>query len=129
MKPNRRFPFEKNQQKISLENFSTTEQQLYPMIRQYASISRSNNDNVEKSERPQQNFLDSNEGNYRLEQLVNYLKQQRDNNFVDVNSLSALRDQNIQHWKQVKYEWQKFYQDKNRKQQELFAHLIKTYRT
>ncbi|CAF0979955.1 unnamed protein product [Rotaria sordida] len=125
MTKNRRFPFERNREKISLENFSTTEQQLYSIIRQYASICRHNN--IEKSQHLQQNMI-SNEENHQLNQLINYLKQQRDVDSVDINNFSNLRDHNIQHWKQVKYEWQKYYREKNKEQQEIFDSVIKTYR-
>ncbi|CAF1052637.1 unnamed protein product [Rotaria sordida] len=125
MTKNRRFPFERNREKISLENFSTTEQQLYSIIRQYASICRHNN--IEKSQHLQQNMI-SNEENHQLNQLINYLKQQRDVDIVDINNFSNLRHHNIQHWKQVKYEWQKYYREKNKEQQEIFDSVIKTYR-
>ncbi|CAF2167583.1 unnamed protein product [Rotaria magnacalcarata] len=127
MKKNRRFPFERSQEKVSLKNLSTTEQPLYPMLRQYTSICRQTN-HSEKAESLQRDIIDSNEEKYRLNQLVNYLKQNHDNHVVDTNNFTDLLDQNIQHWKQVKYEWQKYYQEKNRKEQELFDHLIKAYR-
>ncbi|CAF4283695.1 unnamed protein product, partial [Rotaria sordida] len=65
---------------------------------------------------------------HQLNQLINYLKQQRDVDIVDINNFSNLRHHNIQHWKQVKYEWQKYYREKNKEQQEIFDSVIKTYR-
>jgi len=122
MTKNRRFPFERTKEQISLENFSTTEQQLYPIIRQYASICRHNTN--EKPQHIQQNIV-SNQENYRLNQLINHLKQEHDNNIVDINDFSALRQHNLQHWKHVKYEWQKYYHDEIKKQQEIFDNVIK----
>ncbi|CAF1575630.1 unnamed protein product [Rotaria sp. Silwood1] len=126
MTKNRRFPFERNREKISLENFSTTEQQLYSIIRQYASICRHNH--IPKSQHLQQNIIVSNEENQQLNQLINYLKQQHNIHDVDINNFAILRDHNIQHWKQVKYEWQKYYRETNKKEQEIFDNLIKTFR-
>ena len=119
------FSFERTNEQISLENFSTTEEQLYPIIRQYASICRHNNH--EKSRHVQKNIV-YNQENDRLNQLINHLKQERDNNFVDINDFSALQKHNIQHWKHVKYQWQKYYQDEIKKQQEIFDNIIKTSR-
>jgi hypothetical protein len=125
MKKNRRFPFERTKEPISLQNFTTTEEQLYPIIRQYASIYRPNDH--EKPRQLQQNVV-SNEENYRLNQLINHLKQERHNNFVDINDFSALRQDNIQHWKHIKYQWQQYYQDEIRRQQEIFNNVMKTSR-
>jgi len=127
MTKNRRFPFERTGEKISLEGFSTTEEQLYPIIRQYASIIRYNNNTNLKSRHLQENII-SNQDNYRLNQLINHLKQDHDNNSVDRNNFSALRDHNIQHWKHVQYEWQKYYRNEIKKQQEIFDNIIKTSR-
>ncbi|CAF0740848.1 unnamed protein product [Adineta steineri] len=125
MKRNRRFPFERTDEKISLEDFSTAEQQLYPIIRQYASICRHTN-NV-KTRYIQQNIVDnSNNENSQLNEFMNYIKQERDNNNVDINNFSTLREHNIQHWKHIKSEWQKYYQNEIKKHQEIFSNLIKT---
>ncbi|CAF4878137.1 unnamed protein product, partial [Rotaria magnacalcarata] len=78
------------------------------MLRQYTSICRQTN-HSEKAESLQRDIIDSNEEKYRLNQLVNYLKQNHDNHVIDTNNFTDLLDQNIQHWKQVKYEWQKYY--------------------
>jgi len=125
MKKNRRFPFERTKEPISLQNFTTTEEQLYPIIRQYASIYRPTDH--EKPRQLQQNVV-SNEENYRLNQLINHLKQERHNHFVDINDFSALRQDNIQHWKHIKYQWQQYYQDEIRRQQEIFNNVMKTSR-
>jgi len=122
MTKNRRFPFERTKEEISLKNFLTTEQQLYSIIRQYTSIYRHNNH--EKPGHVQQNIV-SHQENDRLNQLINHLKQERDNNFVDINDFSALRQHNIQHWKHVKYEWQKYYRNEIKNQQEIFDNVIK----
>jgi len=127
MTNNRRFPFERTKEEISLENFSTTEEQLYPIIRQYASIVRYNNNTNLKSRHLQENII-SNQDNYRLNQLINHLKQDRDNNFVDINDFSNLRQHNLQHWKHVKYQWQKYYREEIKNQQEIFDNVIKSTR-
>jgi len=126
MTKNRRFPFERTNEEILLENFSTTEQQLYSIIRQYASICRYNNTN-EQPRYLQQNII-SNQDNYRLNQLINHLKQDRNKNFVDINDFSGLRQHNLQRWKHVKYEWQNYYREEIKKQQELFDNVIKCSR-
>lgn len=123
MTTNRRFPFERSKDEISLENFITTEEQLYPMIRQYASITRYNPN--EKPQYIQQN-IHSNQDNLQLNQLITQLKQEHDNQYVDINDFSALRQHNLQHWKHIKYQWQKYYHDQMKTQQELFDHIIKT---
>jgi hypothetical protein len=122
MTKNRRFPFERTKENISLEDFSTTNQQLYSTIRQYASICRVNyNDKPRDS---QQEFVPNDE-NYRLNQLINQLKQQPIDNNVDINNFLDLRNHNIQHWKYVKSQWQKYYLEEMNKQQKIFDHLIK----
>lgn len=126
MTTNRRFPFERTKKEILLENFSTSEEKLYPIIRQYASISRYNTN--EKRRHIQQENVITNQENFRLNQLINHLKQKCDNNFVDINDFSALRQHNLQHWKQVKSEWQKYYHDEIKNQQEIFDNVIKTSR-
>jgi hypothetical protein len=127
MTKNRRFPFERTGEQISLEGFSTTEEQLYPIIRQYASICRHNNNG--KHRHLQQEIVPNQENN-RLNEFINELKQKcnDDNNSVDRNNFSALRDHNIQHWKHVQYEWQKYYRNEIKKQQEIFDNIIKTSR-
>ncbi len=121
MKTNRRFPFERTKEPILLENFTTTEEQLYPIIRQYISINRSNDH--EKLRQPQQNVI-SHQENDRLNQLMNHLKQPRHNHFIDFNDFSALRQDNLQHWKHVKYQWQQYYREEIRRQQEIFHNII-----
>ena len=125
MTQNRRFPFERTRENISLEDFSTTEEQLYPIIRQYASICRQN-----KNERPRhfQQEIVNHQENDRLNEFINDLKQKRDNNIVDRNNFASLRDHNIQHWKHVNYEWQKYYCNQIKNQQEIFDNIIKTSR-
>lgn len=123
MTKNRRFPFERSNQIVSLENFSTTEQQLYPMIRQYLSVSRQT---TNQRSQPVPQTIVPYEDDYQLNQFMDYLKQKSDINPVDSNNPSALREHNIQHWKNVKCEWQKYYREKNRKHQELFDNLIKS---
>jgi hypothetical protein len=125
MTKNRRFPFERTNEEISLENFSTTEEQLYPIIRQYASICRHNN---HEKPQPTQQTIISNQENDRLYQLMNHLKQECEQNFVDINDFSALRKHHIQHWKNVKYQWQKYYRDEMKKQQEIFENIRKISR-
>jgi hypothetical protein len=124
MTKNRRFPFERTKENISVEDFSTTNEQLYSIIRQYASICRYNG--LEKPPRHFQQQIVPNEENYRLNQLIHHLKQERDDHHVDTNNFSALRNHNIQHWKYVKSQWQKYYCDEIKKQQEIFDNLIKT---
>ncbi|CAF4117402.1 unnamed protein product, partial [Rotaria sp. Silwood2] len=63
---------------------------------------------------------------HQLNQFINYLKQQRDVDIIDINNSASLLDHNVQHWKHVKYEWQKYYREKNKKEQEIFDNLIKT---
>lgn len=124
MSKNRRFPFERSKETILLDNFSTSEQQLYPIIRQYASISRLND---HPRSRPVQQPIVSYEENDRLDRLINHLKEQAPPP-VNTNEISSLRQDHIQHWKHVKSQWQEYYREENRKQQEIFDRLIQTLR-
>ena len=108
MKTNRRFPFERSKELNSLEYFSTTERQLYPIIRQYASICRPNNH--EKSRHVQQEIVPT-QDNDRLNQLLNHLKQDRKETFLNFDDFSILREDNLQRWKHVRYEWQQYYRE------------------
>jgi hypothetical protein len=124
IKTNRRFPFERTKEPISLENFTTTEQQLYPIIRQYASVNRLHGH--EEPRQPSTNVLVLHQENDRLNQLMTHLKQPQQNHFIDPNDFSALRQDHLQHWKHVKYQWQEYYRDEIRRQQEIFNNVIKS---
>jgi hypothetical protein len=127
MTKNRRFPFACTKEKISLEDFTTTEEQLYPMIRQYASICRhNNNEKPRQSEEQQQQHIIPNRENSQLNEFIDHLKQERNDNIVDINNLYALRDHNIQYWKHVKCQWQKYYRNEIRREQDSLNNLIKT---
>ena len=120
---NRRFPFERSKESISLDNFSTTEEQLYPIIRQYASMCRLN-DHIKS--RSVQHSIVPDQDNDRLNQLMSHLKerQPRHSHPVNIDDVAALRQDHIRHWKHVKSQWQEYYRGEIRKQQEIFNRLI-----
>ena len=112
MTKNRRFPFESTKETLSLEHFFTNETQLYPMIRQYASICRKNDS---KKPRPTRtNLILPNEENDRLTHFMNQLKENKENPCVNINDLSDLRQNHVQYWKTVRFQWQTFYRDETR---------------
>lgn len=127
MSKNRRFPFERSKEPIFLDNFSTSEEQLYPIIRQYASVSRLND---QPKPRPVQQQIVSYEENDRLNQFINHLKEQPHlpSSPVNTDDISALRQDHIQHWKHVKSQWHGYYREEIRKQQEIFDRLMQTSR-
>ncbi|UJR31158.1 hypothetical protein I4U23_018665 [Adineta vaga] len=124
MTKNRRFPFQRTQETISLNGFTANGKQLYSIIRQYASVSRQMDDHSQYIQI--ENI--PNEDNSRLNEFVNNLKQEHDDCIIDQNNFTTLREHNIQHWKHVNSQWQKYYREELRKQQEIFTNLIKNSR-
>lgn len=124
MTKNRRFPFERSKQQISLDNFSTTEEQLYAVIRRYASVCRTSD---QLPLQPVQQPIVPDDDNDRFNQLMSHLKsQQRHAHPVNTDDVVALRQDHIQHWKHVKSQWQQYYREEIRKQQEIFNRLIQS---
>ncbi|CAF1657587.1 unnamed protein product [Adineta ricciae] len=122
MTQNRRFPFQHTQMPISLDNFTTNEQQLYPIVRQYTLVCR----HVHKQPRYEQIQDVPDQDRTRFNEFIHNLKQERDNYMADENNFSALREHDLQHWKDVNYQWQTYYREEMRKQQEIFTDLLKS---
>ena len=122
MTQNRRFPFQRTQMPISLDNFTTNEQQLYPIARQYTSVCQ----HVHKQPRYEQIQDVPDQDRTRFNEFVHNLKQKSDNYMADENNFSALREHDLQHWKDVNYQWQTYYREEMRKQQEIFTDLLQS---
>lgn len=126
-KANRRFPFERTRDEISLDHFSTHEEQLYPALRDYLGVSRLPS---EANARPhqQQRILVSHQDDQRLNELLTQLKQPRNHPLIDANDINALRETNIQHWKSVKQQWQKYYRDQMKRDEIVLNNLMEMSR-
>ena len=126
MTKNRRFPFERTGEPIVLDGFAPTDQPLYPTIREYASIGRQT---ARKRSPETPTTSVPSQDPHRFHEFLHYLKQQqqqRANDAVDANDFSSLRAQNLQQWKDVKQQWQKYYHDGIKQERAMFDHLMST---
>lgn len=127
MTKNRRFPFQRTNEPIVRDAFASADQPLYPTIRDYASISR-----PAVREQTLETFIPSApfQDHHRFDEFLHYLKQQqlpsRANDAIDANDFEALRAQDLQHWKNVKQQWQNYYQDVIKQERAMFDHLMNT---
>ena len=113
---NRRFPFERTHQEISFDHLSSTSQQLYPILRDYLSVSRVSSE----EKQVQQEIPSSPADSSRLNALLDHLKttrQQKQQQWIDPMDFPRLRQDNIQYWKSVKQEWLKYYREENKREE------------
>jgi alpha-galactosidase/6-phospho-beta-glucosidase family protein len=127
-KANRRFPFERTRDQISLDRISTHEEQLYPALREYLGVSRLPSEDRARRQQQQQQIHVSHEDDQRLNVLLTQLKQPQNHPLIDTNDVNALRQTNIQHWKSVKQQWQKYYRDQVKRDEIILDNLMEMSR-
>lgn len=121
MSRNRRFPFERTLEPVSLAGFAASDESLYAAVRRYAAVSRPTPEPLPYT--PTATTVDTHSS--QMADFVEGLKQQPDASVVDRNDFSAVREHDIQRWKHVNRQWQAFYRAEIGKQQVKFDELLR----